>query len=79
MGFWVSSMPSDIEKTNSLNYSLFRLRDNILMNLDHSDVFLDSDISTLKKQTPPKLVYLIRYISMTTNNISNKSILKSPF
>ena len=42
--FWVSSMHSDIEKTNSLNYLLFILRDNILINLDHSDVFSDSDI-----------------------------------
>ena len=44
MGFWVNSIHSDIGKTNSFNYSLFRLRDNILINLGHSDVFLDSDI-----------------------------------
>ena len=37
-------MHSDIGKTNSLNYSLFIFRDNILINLGHSDVFLDSDI-----------------------------------
>ena len=37
-------MHSDIGKKNSLNYSLFRIRDNILINLGHLDMFLDSDI-----------------------------------
>ena len=33
-----------IGKINSLNYSLFRFRDNILNNLGHLDVLIDSDI-----------------------------------
>ena len=45
-------MHSNIEKINSLNYSLFRFKYNILINLGHLDVFLDSDIWILIKQTP---------------------------
>ena len=34
-------MHSDIEKINNFNYLLFRFKDNILINLSHSNVFLN--------------------------------------